>query len=247
MHVNHLLNYAVADGVNSVLKLEQTPRNITTSATSASPLFDLPEKIRTKIYADVVTYNTPISIHKHSTSSIRCDGRGTRFISTAWRFTPPLLRTCHRIRDEAAPIFYSNNVFIATARNADFSELISWLQETNIAYLGQVKHFILNIEPTSFADLLEMARATNIEVIRPQARKLYAAIKHAGFTLANVKVSTPKMNHMSKDALRMHFDIDDAENIRMRWLSAFEDELNRIGVDGLVDQLQGLIVESAKP
>ena len=45
----------------------------------------------------------------------------------------------------------------------------------------------------------------------------------------------------------MHFDIDDAENIRMRWLSAFEDELNRIGVDGLVDQLQGLIVESAKP
>ena len=215
-------------------------------AKHASPLFRLPKKVRHKIYAHVVAYKNPISIHKHSTNGALLEDRDAGLLLTTWRFTPPLLQTCRQIQDEAAPVFYSSNIFFATIRDADVSEIISWLQETSPAYLSLVKHLIFNIEPSSFADLLEITSTSNGAVIRHQARDLIEAMTKAGFSAAGVIVNIPEMRHMSKDALLMHFDLDDAEKIRRRWISTLEDELDKIEEDGLVDGFKDLMSEPAK-
>lgn len=202
------------------------------------PLLCLPEKVRIIIYAYTMTYRAPLPIRKHCSNSAWFDGREERLISKSWRFTPPLLRTCHQVQEEADPIFYASNAFSATIRNTgDVAEIMSWLEETNAFYLTLVKQVVLNIEPMSFADLLDMG--TNKEVFST-GRLLGEALVGAGIPTDRVKILEPEMKYLDKDGLLMRFDYDDAQRIRRRWVNALEVEM-REEEDELAQRLKGLM------
>ena len=206
-------------------------------------IFRLPHKIRNKIYAYVVTYKDPISIQIHNASDVLFTGRHQSLVQSSWRFTPPLLLTCRKIQVEAAPTFYANNAFFVNIRDGDIGEIVAWLQQTPPACLGQVKLLVLDIQPASLADLVAMSSASVDEVVGRQALELVEETRQAGLKAECMQVYMPEMKFISKDALLMHFDVDDAENIRSKWLSALESEMEAIKEGGLVDEFEGLIMK----
>ena len=155
------------------------------------------------------------------------DDKGERLIRKVWRFTPPLLLVCDRVQDEAAPIFYAGNTFMGTICDSDADEITSWMRDTNPKYITQVKQLFIIIEPTCFSHLLDMTTASNKYAVFDQAHLLVKTMTQAGLPTTRVKLVLPPVKHMSKDALLFHFDTDDVEEFRFRWVAALEEELKR--------------------
>lgn len=211
-----------------------------TAATKTSPLFRLDEKIRKTIYTYAMTYADPIPVRKHSTLTAWYDEKGERLIREAWRFTPALLRTCRQIQDEAGAIFYANNTFKGTIRNSDISEITDWIHEVDEACVREVKEFIISIEPTSFADLLDMSTGPHI---CQQARTLAKALSNTN--ISGPQIDSPVLKHLNKDAKLMGFEIDDAEQMRSRWVLELGSAFKKMDEDkSLVKKMKGLMMKA---
>ena len=211
-----------------------------TTATKDSPLYRLKEKIRKSIFTYALTYNEPIPIRKHTSLNAWYDDEGERLIREVWRFTPALLRTCLRIHQEASPIFYASNTFKATIRNSDISEITNWVEETDEAYLRAVKEFIIAIEPTSFADFLDMSTGP---AICQQARSLAMALSRTDIT--SPQIDLPVLKHLRKDAELMGFEMGEAEQMRSRWVLELGSAFRKLDEDnGMVKKMKALMIKA---
>ena len=123
----------------------------------------------------------------------------------------------------------------------DLAEVASWLLETDLAFLNLVRWFEFIIEPTSFADLLDIGTSNKLTEM---ARTVILAMKLVGVPSTGVKVITPKMKHLSRDPLLMLYDLDNAEKIRRKFVMAFEEELKG-KEEGLVHAFEGLMKHEA--
>lgn len=202
------------------------------AATRNSPLFRLPETVRAKIFTYAVTYEVPISIHKHSAVHAWYDSKGERLVRETWRFLPPLLRVCDQLLVEAAPLFYASNSFTTTITNGDLSELITWLRETDSSCLSMVNRLILRVEPVSFGDLLDMCSARVDGRIMQQSHALFIEAGRAGMRLDYIEVCEPKLRHIYKDVVLMDLDEDRARRIVSGWIDQLKKQLRVHTNDG---------------
>ena len=146
---------------------------------------------------------------------------------STWRFTPPLLKTCRRIAYQATSIFYAVNTFSATIRDTSVEEITSWIQDTQPDHLRLVEHLIINFEPTSFADLLDICTVSKAKEISVQASALAVMLLDTLPDVA-VEIRVPEMKHIRTDSLLLRFDEDDAEKIRRNWVEEFEKKVDEV-------------------
>jgi len=209
-------------------------------ATKDSPLFRLDKKLRMKIYTYALTFNEPIPIRKHgSTNTQTIPTGGDQPLRQEWRFLPGLLSTCTEISREASPIFYAQNTFTATLRNSDVTTILDWVASTSPLYLEKVKAFTLIIEPTSFADLLDMATASHGREICLGARNIATAL--AKTSISSPEIELPELVHLGRDAELLGFEVGEAEQMRARWILELGSAFKKLGEErGLVRKMRGL-------
>ena len=208
-------------------------------ATKDCPLFRLDKKLRFKIYRYALTYNEPVPIRKHGSTGTQTTQSGDQPLRHEWRFTPGLLSTCTEIAREASPIFYAENTFTATLRNSDVSAILDWVASTSHVYLEKVKDFTLIIEPTSFADLLDMATASDGKQICLGARNIATALSKTSISSPNIAL--PELVHLGRDAELLSFEVGEAEQMRARWILELGSAFKKLGEENcLVRKLRGL-------
>lgn len=109
-------------------------------------LLALPPELRNKIYIQFLVQATPIQISERSTEpSAAAQGATLQYERL---IEPAFLQTCHQIRYEALPIFYGENVFFTSVKDA----IAPWLLAIGPEKTRLVRH-VRGFRPSRYFDL----------------------------------------------------------------------------------------------
>ncbi|EMC93763.1 hypothetical protein BAUCODRAFT_36214 [Baudoinia panamericana UAMH 10762] len=193
-----------------------------------SLLLALPEKVRRTVYTYVVTYEEPIPIRLFSATSSEGIDTCTAILKRTWFFSPPVLRICRAIAEEAAPPFYANNSFKAEVMGSDTSVLQEWLNATHPAHLALIPELIISLEPRSFFDLQELRADSAATGSSSSAGELAALLVGSGISGERVfmKVSID-FGVLREDAMWLGRRTGDVTNLWKAWFADLQECMDR--------------------
>jgi hypothetical protein len=203
--------------------------------------------VRKIIYTHALTYTHPIQLQKRNYHRFQRIGyKVSRALCTNFNYTPPLLRSCIQIQDEATSIFFCRNVFRIDVADGDLTDLIEWLNDTPAAYASLVRGLEIHIEPSCVAQVVELAeRSSDRKDLWRQAAAFADGIASAGVEVERVRcvVGECKLVGGDVDGVQPAFAMQVAE----RWVQGLIEVLEDIealedegDVDRLVDGVKSM-------
>lgn len=199
-----------------------------------SPLMALPKKVKVKIYAYAVTYSEPIPIRLHTTTT-DVPGSGAVILKQSKFFNPPLLRTCRKIKKDAARLFYANNSFQAELTDGDTSTLMTWLMSTDPPYLALVPELVITLNPRSYFDVVQLRQSAQDGSTNKRTYDLATTLVTKGITVDRIMMTRPAdTKHLSEDAYLLEGRVEDTAQLSEEWFDELQKCLDdeEYGIDG---------------